>query len=105
MMNDVKKYYPQVYKEHLSCFHIDECRNMEQWIQRGIAEGMFRNSLKPEIIALFFCRQGESSVDKDFGRFPIADIIDNIAITFLRGVCTAKGIEIIEKYQKRTHTN
>ena len=106
MMNDVKKYYPQVYKEHLSRFHIDKCKNMEQWVQRGIKEGMFRDDLNSEIIAHFFCRQGENVViDKDLSRFPISDIIENIAITFLRGICTAKGIEIIEKYQKRKHTN
>jgi len=102
MMNDIRKYYPQVYKEHLSRFHIDQFQNMEQLIQRGIREGVFRGDLNPEIIALFFCRQGETIAhkDKDLDKFSISDIFENIAITFLRGICTAQGIEIIDKYKK-----
>jgi len=100
MINDIRKYYPLVYKEHLLRFHNDECRNMEQTIRRGINEGFFRGDLNPEIIAHFFCRQGENVDDKALNRFAFSDIIENIAITFLRGICTAKGIEIIDKYKK-----
>jgi len=103
MMNDVRKYYSQVYKEHLSRFHADECRNMEQSIQRGVKEGVFRDDLNPEIIALFFCRQGSNVIhgDENLSKFPLSDIIENIAITFLRGICTAKGIEIIDRNKKK----
>ena len=101
MMNDIRKYYPQVYKEHLSRFHIDECHNMEQLIQRGINEGVFRDNINPEIIAHYFSKQGESIVhnDKDLEKFPLSEIFENIAITFMRGLCTIKGIEIIDNYK------
>jgi len=102
MINDIRKYYPQVFKEHLARFQVDQFRDMEHLIQRGIDEGVFREDLNPEIIALFFCRQGEGVIhgNKDLEKFSLTDIFDNIAITFLRGICTAKGIEIINKYKK-----
>jgi len=102
MINDIRKYYPQVFKEHLARFQVDQFRDMEHLIQRGINEGVFRDDLNPEIIALFFCRQGEGVIqgNKDLEKFSLSDIFDNIAITFLRGICTAKGIEIINKYKK-----
>ena len=101
LINDIRKYYPQVFREHAR-FQIDQRRKMEQLIQRGINEGVFRDDLNPEIIALFFCRQGESVThnDKDFDRFSLAEMFNNIGFTFMRGICTAKGIEIIDKYKK-----
>ena len=101
MMTDIRKYYPQVYKEHLSHFHADKYQSMKQLIQQGINEGVFRNDLNSDIIAHFFCNQGDNIVhsDKDLDRFSLSDVIENIAITFLRGICTAKGVDIIDKYK------
>jgi len=103
MMNDIRKYYPQIFKERLLRLHADKQKNIEQLIRRGINEGVFRDDLNPEIIALFFCKQGESFShnNKDLDKFSLSEIFENLALTFLRGVCTAKGIEIIEKYKKK----
>ena len=98
MMYDIRKYYPQVFKERLTRFHVDKQMGMEQMIQRGINEGVFRNDLKPGIIAYFFC--GDIlHVDKDLERFSLMDYFENVVITFLRGICTTKGIDIIDQYK------
>ena len=101
MMNDIRKYYPQVYKERFTHFHNEQCGNMEQMIWRGIKEGVFHEDLKPEIIAHFFSKQGESIINNRYlEKFSISDIIENIAFTFFRGICTEKGTKIIDNYKK-----
>jgi len=102
MVNDIRKYYPQVFKNHLISLHHDERRNFELIVQRGIREKIFRSELNPEIIARFFCKMEEviiARIDKDLDKFSLADVFDNIVITILRGICTAKGIEIIDRYK------
>jgi hypothetical protein len=102
MITDIKKYYPQVFKVHLSRIKTDKFQNIENLLQRGIDEGVFRNDLNPEIIAYFFCMHDESNSFNDsiLEKFSFAEIFENMVITFLRGVCTPKGIEIIDKYKE-----
>jgi hypothetical protein len=108
-MEDIRKYYPQVYKEHLASFNADKNRGFEEIIKRGINEGVFRENLNSEIIVHFFSRQAENIAHNDIflKKFSLSDIFENIAITFLRGISTAKGLEIIDRYKEKEnhHTN
>ncbi len=103
MLNDVRKYYPQVFKEHLACHHANKYQEMAHLVQRGIDQGVFRDDLNPEIIAHVFAKQAEgiSLNDRELDRFSFSDVFENMVITFLRGICTPKGIEIIDKYKNR----
>jgi AcrR family transcriptional regulator len=103
IMTDIRKYYPQVFREHLTCITADKYKNIEYVIQRGISEGVFRSELNPEIIAHIFCRQDNSATlnDNVLEKYSIAEIFENMALTFLRGICSPKGIEIIEKYKNK----
>ena len=100
MLNDIRKYYPLVYREHLICQHTSKNRNMAHMVRRGITEGVFRDDLNPEIIALFFSKQGEGITlnDKEFEKFHFTEVFENMVITFLRGICTPRGLEIVERY-------
>jgi AcrR family transcriptional regulator len=98
MIKDLRKFYPQVYKEHLAQSCLNRHIEMEQLVLRGIREGIFRDDLNAEIIAYFFCTQVKEIIynNSDFEKFSLSDVFENVAITFLRGICTAKGLEIIE---------
>lgn len=101
IIEEIRKYYPQINKEHLVNLNAHKYQEMEQMIQRGIREGVFRENLNPKVIAHFFCRQFED-IARNAGyleEFSLADIFGNITISFLRGICTTKGIEIIDKYK------
>jgi AcrR family transcriptional regulator len=104
MLNDIRKYHPQVYKNSLLRFHDYRREKMEEMVQRGMAEGVFRDSLNPKIISYFFCTQDEVETlhEKGVEKFPLAEIFENMVVTFLRGVCTPKGIEIIDRYKNQT---
>ena len=97
MIEDIRKYYPRVYKVHLSCFQDDKFRKFEEMLKRGIGEGVFRDSLNPEIICTFFCNF--TYLDNYLNKFTLSDVFENLALTFLRGICTAKGLEIIDRYK------
>ena len=102
MVTDIKKYYPQVFKVHLTQIKENKYRNIIELLVRGIDEGVFRNDLNPEIIAYFFCQDEKSNTFNDsiMEKFSFSEIFENMVITFLRGVCTPKGIEIIDRHKK-----
>jgi AcrR family transcriptional regulator len=102
VMDDIRKYYPQVYRKHLADFHTDKCRELGQMITRGIKEGVFRENLNPEIIVHFFSSQVDNiHQDNYLSKFSVTDVFENLALTFLRGICTAKGLEIIDQYKEK----
>jgi len=102
MVTDIKKYYPQVFKVHLTRIKENKYRNIIELLLRGIDEGVFRDDLNPEIIAYFFCQDEKSNTFNDniLEKYSFSEIFENMVITFLRGVCTPKGIEIIDKHKK-----
>ena len=105
IIEGIRKYYPQVYKERLIRFHADKCREFEQMIKRGIEEGVFRKNLNPEIIVHFFSRQVANIAHDDVSldKYSLTDIFENLTMTFLRGICTAKGLEIIDRYKEKVN--
>ena len=105
MVTDIKKYYPQVFKVHLTRISNDKHKNIKDLLERGISEGVFRNDLNSEIIAHFFCQDEKNNVftDSIMEQFSFSEIFENMVITFLRGVCTQKGIEIIDRYKENIH--
>ena len=99
MIDDIRKYYPQVFLKHLALFHKDKYNDFEQILKRGIKEGVFRENLNTEIIVYVFCRHADNAQNDDFlSKFSLSDVFENLGLTFLRGICTAKGLEIIDKY-------
>jgi len=103
IIDEIRKYYPRAYKECLPRFQYDKYSGFEQMLKRGINEGVFRENLNPEIIVNFFCRRSEDFAQNDsfYKKFSLAEVFENLVITFLRGICTAKGLEIIEKYKEK----
>jgi AcrR family transcriptional regulator len=97
LIEEVRKYYPQVYKEHLLRIVEDRSGYFEQIINRGMAEGVFRENLNLEIIVYFFNGRAKSFLlsDLHLSKFSMSEIFESIAVTFLRGMCTPKGLEII----------
>ena len=102
LIEDVRKSFPQVYKEHVVRVIGDRNHSFEQIIKRGMAEGVFRENLIPEIIVHFFNSRKENiSLDEHYlVKYSLAEILENVAITFLRGMCTMKGLQIIENNYK-----
>jgi len=100
-VEDVKKYFPLVQASFYSCKN-----NLKQFsasftlLEKGIAQGIFRNDLRIELVDNFIheivsllhtserIRAMEPS-DKD--------IFLNIFLPYFRGICTDKGLKLIDK--------
>lgn len=77
-------------------------------VEQGIAEGSFLSDINPELINRGM--YGVFRLTGDFELFPAADfsrqaIVKDIYISFLRGICTAKGARLIEKYLTESANN
>lgn len=68
-------------------------------IEQGKNEGMFRKDVNTEIIAYVNSfRNDKQPFDCVDERFSPAEIYETFFVCFMRGISTAKGIEIIDKY-------
>lgn len=96
---DLKKYHHKVW---LKCFleyekkHIEE---IEELIKRGINEGLFLPYINTSIVAHLFQFQLRGISEENI--FPTEEfksdvVFVNIVVTFLRGISTPEGIQIID---------
>lgn len=77
-------------------------------VERGIAEGTFRSDINPEIINRGM--YGVFRLTGDFELFPSADfsrqeIVANVYLSLIRGICTTEGCGLIDKHLAETGIN
>ena len=76
-------------------------KKVMQFFQHGIEQGLFVEGLKPEIINFMFGEQMERVFHSDLmKRYSISQVFENTMMVMLRGISSAKGHEIIDKYLK-----
>ncbi|MFO7576029.1 MAG: TetR/AcrR family transcriptional regulator [Bacteroidales bacterium] len=98
---DMKKYHHVIEKSGLCS--IPDLSGSRAIVDQGLAEGTIREGIDPEIVnrGMF----GVFRLTGDFELFPSGefvrqDIISNLYINLLRGVCTPKGRRLLEKYEE-----
>ena len=97
---DVYKYYPQVYQYILEDVEKSNIY-LKQLLEEGIKDNFFRKNLNFDEtvfmldISTYIKIIGIYSVSVPLSR---TDLIFNMMVNMLRGISTAKGIEIIDKY-------
>lgn len=92
--------YPRV-REMIESSKQYNAKNVSEFFQTGIEQGIFVKDLKPEILEFLFGEQMERVFRSDLVKqFTISQIFENTMLVMLRGISTAKGLEIIDKYLK-----
>ena len=106
-INDIKRLYPDIFEKHIE---------NEKTVITGIAsvlrqaqdEGLVIKRINPEIAAYLFSRAlrqlHENTNGNKYG-FKQEDMFDHVFISFLRGVATIKGIEMIEYLENQQQQN
>ncbi|MDR2928367.1 MAG: TetR/AcrR family transcriptional regulator [Cytophagaceae bacterium] len=96
---DIKKFYPKIYKELLTRNECQNQKKMQQLVELGILQKVFRDDLNPEIIGYVFNQQAAGFLlrDENLESFSIYEMFKNMTIAFIRGLCTPKGIEILNR--------
>jgi len=104
--NDIKRLYPDIFEKHVE---------NEKNVITGIAtvlrqaqdEGLVIKRINPEIAAFLFSQSmralHENANGAKYG-FKEEDLFDHVFVSFLRGVATIKGIEMIEYLEEQQLT-
>jgi AcrR family transcriptional regulator len=101
---DIKKYHhPGLADTHGECDLADYRRGMEI-VARGIKEGVFRKNIEIELVNKCIYELIKISADNEIfplDRYSRNDIIKNVYINYLKGIATKKGLEIINRLEKK----
>lgn len=106
-INDIKRLYPDIFEKHIE---------NEKTVISGIAsvlrqaqdEGLVIKRINPEMAAYLFSQTMRTLHENFNGEkygFKQEDMFDHVFISFLRGVATIKGIEMIEYLEKNQPEN
>lgn len=73
-------------------------RQAAGFFERGVKEGYFQENIDYEII-LQVAKNTSESIMKNmlFTQYPIQRLLRNMLILYLRGVCTVKGVELLDE--------
>lgn len=108
-VEDIKKYFPLVHASFYS-----SKSNLKQFsvtytlLEKGMKEGIFRNDLKTELVDNFLQEMislvHTSERIRSLNPTDI-EVISNIFLPYLRGICTPKGLELMHTYFEENEGN
>ena len=101
--HQLQKYYPKIFKtlkqKQFEVMH--EC--VKENLQRGIAQGIYRDSIDIDFIARIYFNS--MMVIKDKTLFPLTyfsmnDLMENYIDYHLHGICTPEGLEFLNQLKQ-----
>ncbi|OHX66924.1 TetR/AcrR family transcriptional regulator [Flammeovirga pacifica] len=100
---DLKKFYPKMYNK-FEC-HKKGCffNSMEKIVSQGIKEKLFLDDINVPLLVSMRMWQLESALDTnvyDHSKYSIETIQLEMFKHFIRGIATAEGIVLLDKYLK-----
>ena len=86
----VMSFLEQVNKEHKA--------HSKDFFKRGVLEGYFRNDFNYELISLLGNNVMQNVMEsKLYNTYSLQEIFRNVVMLFIRGLCTAKGIQELDR--------
>lgn len=101
---DLKKYHYEVLINKNDKGLMPDYRNNIAVIERGIRENLFRKDINPDIVNRCLYSLGRSTMDFDlypFEDFTRREVIKNVFISYMKGIATVKGIELINNLEAK----
>ncbi len=99
---DIKKYYPVVYTSFYSCKEsLKEFSASYRLLEKGIKEGIFRKGLRIDLVDNFLHEVINLMHNSERIRMMNPqgpEVLDNIFLPYFRGLCTQRGLELMDKY-------
>ena len=76
-------------------------QQMFDFMSKGTQEGYFRGDIDKSLVILLFDSIGHLFIEKRLYRhYSIESVLNNMMLITLRGICTAKGIEVLDRFLK-----
>lgn len=97
--DDIEK-YPKV-MDFLEKKRKENRKQLTDFLHKGVMEGYFRDDIDNELVIMLFENIGQLFIQKRlYAHFTIESVLNNIMLISLRGICTNKGIEVLDKFLK-----
>jgi len=95
--SDLEK-YPQL-QSFLEEQHDKDRTKLKDFLRRGIVEGYFKGDINVDIIANVFDAINEYMKNhKLYTEFPLEQLFNNMLFVIIRGICTQKGVAVIDTF-------
>jgi len=101
---DMKRHHQNIIKNLENMDQLPYVKNNEVIIDRGIKEGIFRSDIDVKIINRCMLEVAKMTNDKEIfppDDFSSGEVVRNVYINYLRGLCTQKGLDLIDHYEKK----
>jgi AcrR family transcriptional regulator len=101
---DLQKYHPEAWQHYVVFREQKLFGVINKNLQRGIAEGNYREKINPEILTWMRINQ----IDTVFSQatypdnFSISALMTEITEHFLYGICSPAGLKLIKEYKMNT---
>ena len=97
--DDIEK-YPKV-MAYLEKSREENRKELAAFLDKGVKEGYFREDIHYDLVTILFDSIGQLFLQKRlYAHFSIESVLNNIMFISLRGICTIKGIEVLDKFLK-----
>jgi len=97
-VNDVKRLYPDIFEQHVNSERVT-VNGLSNVLHQAQDEGLVIKRINPDIAAYLFVMSmhelHNAKRAEKYG-FKQSDLFEHVFISFLRGVATIKGIEMID---------
>ena len=106
-LNDIKRLYPDIFNQHIESEKVT-VNGLAAVLRKAQDEGLVITRINPEIAAYLFVlsmRELHEKANNNKYGFKEEDMFDHVFISFLRGVATTKGIEMIEYLENQQQQN
>jgi AcrR family transcriptional regulator len=101
LRRNMQRFYPSVFNRLEHEFIVQQNQTISQWIKDCIADGYFTTTADSDFVVRILVESTQGIIHSDtFDAYDTIDMVSYVSysvIIFIRGLCTAKGMEIIDR--------
>ncbi|MGD0581860.1 MAG: TetR/AcrR family transcriptional regulator [Bacteroidales bacterium] len=101
---DMKKFHIEILMKKSDKCEMPDYRNNIQVIEKGIKQKLFRKDINPDIVNRCLYYLGMTVMDNElypYDEFSRREVVRNVLISFLRGISTPEGTDLINKLEAK----
>lgn len=106
MEYDLKKYYPEIHTDLMTFKRQRMYESMKRNLERGKAEGVYRENMDPHILARLYVLRMESIDEEQYlsvDDYTAEDFFNEVFEYHIRGIANEKGIAWYESHRHDFH--
>gem|GEM_PF-1773511 len=103
LRDEIKRYHPAVYQTEFCHSQEKEFGELKKLFQLGIKQGVFRKNLHVDIAATLYQASMQHLFDNENKmqqRYSLEKMFEAYLHIFVRGCCTSKGLQIVDRIYK-----